>query len=206
MGLADSISRRSRRHKLDLFLKTFTPDSKTTVLDVGAADAGYGDAADFATYNFLEEFYPWPERITAVGLGEGARFAERYPRTPYVRADGCDLPFPSGAFDLYHSNAVIEHLDDRQRQERLVDEALRVARQVFITTPNRRFPLEVHTRLPIVHWLPQAAAHQCYRWARKPWATELRPLTTRELASLFPAHANVRVANLGLTLVAITRA
>jgi hypothetical protein len=25
---------------------------------------------------------------------------------------------------------------------------------VFITTPNRWFPIEVHTVLPFVHWLP----------------------------------------------------
>jgi hypothetical protein len=31
----------------------------------------------------------------------------------------------------------------------------RVARRaVFMTTPNRWFPMEVHTTLPFVHWLP----------------------------------------------------
>ena len=28
---------------------------------------------------------------------------------------------------------------------------------VFVTTPNRWFPLEVHTLLPFVHWLPGRA-------------------------------------------------
>ena len=26
---------------------------------------------------------------------------------------------------------------------------------MFVTTPNRWFPIEVHTRLPLVHWLPE---------------------------------------------------
>ena len=34
-------------------------------------------------------------------------------------------------------------------------EARRVARKgVFVTTPNRWFPVEFHTVLPFVHWLP----------------------------------------------------
>ena len=206
MELAKSVSRRSRRHKLDLFLSTFAPTADTTVLDVGAADAGYGGDEDFATYNFLEEHYTWPERVTAVGLGEGRRFVERYPRTRYVKADGCDLPFDTGTFDLYHSNAVIEHVVGRGRQRAMVAEALRVARGVFITTPNRRFPIELHTRLPFVHWLPEAAAHRSYEWAGKPWAAEIELLSTRRLRELFPREANVRIKNLGLTLVAITEA
>ena len=201
--LAASISRRSRRRKLDLFLETFAPDSATSVLDVGAADAGYGGEEDFATYNFFEAFYPWPEQITAAGLGEGARFSELFPTTSYVKADGCELPFEDASFDLYHSNAVIEHVIGRERQRAMVAEALRVAGRVFITTPNRWFPIELHTRLPLVHWLPRSAANRCYRWLGKPWATELELLGSRDLRGLFPPGANVRIKNLGLTIVAI---
>jgi hypothetical protein len=83
----------------------------------------------------------------------------------------------------------------------LVSEALRVGRRVFITTPNRRFPVEVHTRLPLVHWLPDALAHRAYRAAGKEFATEVRLLTRRSLVALFPGR--VRIVSLGMTLVAI---
>ena len=43
-----------------------------------------------------------------------------------------------------------------------------MGRRVFITTPNRRFPVEVHTRLPFVHWLPDRTAHRVYRAVGKP--------------------------------------
>jgi hypothetical protein len=72
---------------------------------------------------------------------------------------------------------------------------------VFITTPNRRFPVEVHTMLPIVHWLPDAIAHPVYRALGKEPATDLHLLTRRTFATLFPGR--VRVVSLGLTLVAI---
>lgn len=205
MRLADAISLRSRRRKLALFLELMHPDSTTSVLDVGVDEVSLGEQggeSGCTTHNFLEERYPWPERITALGLHDGVRFRERYPRIAFVQGDACALPFPDGAFDVVHSNAVIEHVGGRDRQEAFVREALRVGRRVFLTTPNRRFPIEVHTRLPLVHWLPERAAAKAYDLARVPWAKENHLLDARDLRALFPVP--VRIHNLGMTLVATT--
>jgi SAM-dependent methyltransferase len=201
MRLADSISLRSRQRKLRLLLDELRPTAETSVLDVGADELGFGEGGGCGTMNFFEEHYPWPERITALGVHDGEGFRARYPDIPYVQGDACALPFADGAFDIVFSNAVIEHVGGRERQRRLVSEALRVGRRVFITTPNRRFPVEVHTRLPFVHWLPDALAHPVYRSTGKPFATDVHLLTRRSLASLFPGR--VRMVSLGLTLVAI---
>jgi hypothetical protein len=61
--------------------------------------------------------------------------------------------------------------------------------------------VEVHTRLPLVHWLPDPLAHRAYDLARRPWAKDNRLLGPGDLRALFPGP--VRVVNLGLTLVAI---
>jgi SAM-dependent methyltransferase len=199
--LVDSVSLRSRHRKLRLFLDELQPTSETTVLDVGADELAFGEGGGCGTLNFFEELYPWPERITALGLHDGERFRARYPGIEYVRGDACSLPFDDGQFDIVFSNAVLEHVGGRERQRALVSEALRVGRSVFLTTPNRRFPIEVHTRLPLVHWLPDRLSHPVYRAVGKELATEIHLLTTRSLARLFPGR--VRVVNLGLTLVAI---
>jgi SAM-dependent methyltransferase len=201
MRLTDSISLRSRERKLELFLRELSPTAETSVLDVGADELGFGDGDGCGTLNFFEERYPWPERITALGLHDGTGFRERYPHIPYVQGDACALPFEDGAFDVVFSNAVIEHVGDRERQRRFVSEALRVGRRVFLTTPDRRFPVEVHTRLPLVHWLPDALSHPVYRALGREEATDVELLTRRSLAGLFPGH--VRIVSLGLTLVAI---
>jgi SAM-dependent methyltransferase len=201
LRLADAISLRSRDRKLRLFLDELQPTPDTSVLDVGADELGFGEGAGCGTLNFFEERYPWPERITALGLHDGEGFRARYPGIPYVQGDACDLPFEDGAFDVVFSNAVIEHVGGRERQRKLVSEAIRVGRRVFITTPNRLFPVEVHTRLPLVHWLPDALAHRAYRAAGKEFATDVQLLSRRSLAALFPGR--VRVVSLGLTLVAI---
>jgi hypothetical protein len=191
---ASQVSLRSRERKLRLFLDLLAPGPETTVVDVGVTDAPFGGGS---SDNFFEAMYPWPDRITAVGRTELDRFTAAFPQVQAVRADGRDLPFADGAFDLGFSNAVVEHVaGGRDDQRRFVHELCRVARRVFVTTPNRWFPLEVHTLLPVVHWLPAAARDRVI-----PFDDVLDPLGPKAFASLFPYE--VRVLNRGMTLVAV---
>ncbi len=203
--LAASVSRASRRRKLELFLAALHPGPRTTVLDVGVSDVGYGEESGHAaTANFFEAHYPWPDRITAVGVTDLARFRSAFPAVTAVTADGRDLPFPDGAFDVGFSNAVLEHLPSRADQRRFVDELCRVSRRVFVTTPNRWFPVEVHTLLPLVHWLSEDARDRILNAIGKGEHAGLQLLGADGLRGLFRQPVVVR--NLGLTLIAYTAA
>jgi|SRR5579884_396795 len=192
--VASRVSLRSRERKLELLFELLAPGPETSVLDVGVTDAPFGGGS---SDNFFEALYPWPERITAVGNTELGRFEAAFPGVRAVRADGRDLPFPDGAFDIGFSNAVVEHVaGGREGQRRFIHELCRVAGRVFVTTPNRWFPLEVHTLLPFVHWLPAPARERLL-----PFDDVLDPLGPKELASLFPY--DVRVLNRGMTLIAV---
>lgn len=196
---AGAISLRSRRRKFRLFMELLRPTEETTIVDVGVADAPFGAGqGGAATYNFLEAMYPWRARITAVSIDELPRFREAFPEIRTVHADGRDLPFADGEFDVAFSNAVVEHLGDRAAQEAFVRELCRVARRVFVTTPNRLFPIDPHTLLPLVHWLPQRARE---RLLRRPDLRGFKPLSPREFRSLFPYP--VRLVARGVTLVAV---
>jgi hypothetical protein len=191
---AAAASLRSRRHKLKLFLDFVQPTAATTVVDVGVADTPFGEGEGQAlTHNFFEALYPWPEQITAVGNVPLANFAKAFPPIRTVVADGRDLPFADEEFDVAFSNAVVEHVGGRADQERFCHELARVAKRVFVTTPNRLFPVDPHTLLPFLHWLPDD---------RRPRRLDgVRPLSARELRSLFPYR--VRIVNTGLTLIAV---
>jgi SAM-dependent methyltransferase len=192
--VASRVSMRSRERKLQLFLDLLQPGPETTVVDVGVTDAPFGAGS---TDNFFEALYPWPERITGVGHTELERFAAAFPQVRAVRADGRDLPFRNAEFDVGFSNAVVEHVaGGRDGQRQFVHELCRVSRRVFVTTPNRRFPLEVHTLLPFVHWLPKGPRERLL-----PFDDVLDPLTAKDLAALFPYR--VRVINTGMTLIAV---
>src|SRR5438874_2675136 len=177
--VASRVSLRSRERKLRLFLELLRPGPQTTVVDVGVTDAPFGAGS---TDNFFEALYPWPDRITGVGHTELERFTAAFPRVQAVRADGRDLPFRDAEFDVGFSNAVVEHVGGgRAGQRRFVHELCRVARRVFVTTPNRWFPLEVHTLLPFVHWLPPGPRERLL-----PFDDVRDPRTSKELAALCP--------------------
>jgi Methyltransferase domain len=196
--VASRVSLASRERKLRLFLELYRPGPETTVVDVGVTDAPFGGGS---TDNFFEALYPWPEQITAVGHTGLDRFAAAFPQVRAVRADGRDLPFADGEFDLGFSNAVVEHVaGGRNGQRRLVGELCRVARHVFVTTPNRWFPVDPHTLLPFAHWLPPGESRDRLFRARG-FDDVLDPLGPRALASLFPYP--VRILNRGLTLIAV---
>ena len=60
------------------------------------------------------------------------------------------------SFDIVHSNATIEHIGSYKNQLLFIKECLRISKKfVFIQTPNRFFPIDFHTLLPLVHWLPK---------------------------------------------------
>jgi hypothetical protein len=132
------------------FVSCMKIEEADTILDIGAtSDRNY----DYS--NYLEAWYPHENRITAVGIDNAAWIELQYPGVRFIKADGCDLPFANNAFDFIHSSAVIEHVGSRDQRARFLREACRVARKgVFVTTPNRRFPVEFHTVLPLIHWLP----------------------------------------------------
>lgn len=144
--LAYAISAKSREKKYTQFLTSLQPTKDTSILDVGVNTQEYS-----ATDNFLEKQYPHPENITVVAMGDLESFSRRYPHIRSVQADGRVLPFEDDSFDIAYSNAVIEHVGNNTEQLRFLCELLRVSRAGFLTTPNRLFPIEVHTRLPLLH-------------------------------------------------------
>jgi ubiquinone/menaquinone biosynthesis C-methylase UbiE len=70
--------------------------------------------------------------------------------------DGRDTKLADNSFDIVHSNATIEHVGSFENQIKFVKEMLRISREaVFIQTPNRYYPIDFHTILPFIHWLPK---------------------------------------------------
>jgi hypothetical protein len=121
--------------------------SQYKVLDLGVTDKDD---------NYFHKLYPFKKNITTAGLAPKNEYIKRdYPEVKYVQIKPkCPYPFKDKAFDFVHSSAVIEHVGSRQKQQEFLKEVNRIGKSGVITTPNRWFPLEFHTFLPFIHWLP----------------------------------------------------
>ena len=176
---------RARRRMYDSFIEAMAPTSTTTIVDIGVTpDQSTEDS------NFLEKWYPYPAEITATSIEDASYLESAHPGPQFFQTSGDRLPFADRQFDIAFSAAVIEHVGDRRRQRHFLAELLRVSKRFFITTPDRRFPVELHTFLPFVHWLPQQHHQRVLRsldmttWAK---TENLNLLDERDFRHLFPA-------------------
>lgn len=188
---------RARDRIYDDFMRLCRPGPDSAVLDVGISDV-VGDGA-----NVLERRYPWPERITAAGLGAAREFQDAFPRVTYRRIEpDRPLPFRDGAFDIATSNAVLEHVGGAEQQRRFVSELLRVGRRVFLTVPHRYFPVEHHTAIPFLHWTDRGFGLACRVLGKESWAQQenLILMSRRRLRAACPPGARVRIGTTGLRL------
>ncbi len=172
-----------RRKMFARFVAAMAPGATDTIVDVGAtSDRSYEHS------NYLEAWHPWKDQVTAVGVDDAGFLESQYPGMKFVRADGRDLPFDNDSFDYAHSSAVLEHVGSADKQAQFLRELWRVSRKgLFVTTPNRWFPIEFHTVLPLVHWLPKRQHRKLLTAIGQPFFADEENLNLLSPASLAEA-------------------
>ena len=189
-------SNRARERMFQFFMEKMRPTPVTSVLDLGVtADQSLPES------NYFEQLYPFKESITAAGIDDVSYLEKIYPGVHFVLISPGVLPFKDDQFDIVFCSAVLEHVGSREAQRQFIVETLRVAKRFFFTTPNRYFPVEFHTFLPFIHWLPQAKHQAVLRSLGMDfWASikNLNLLTPKALRKLHPEYASVEIDNFKL--------
>ena len=197
-----------RKKKFNIFMQKIKPDPDEKILDIGVDIGGNLERGN----NFFEILYPYSENITAIGYGNKRgyeKFKENFPKINLLIGDGKDLPFKDNSFDIGFSNAVVEHVGDKNEQKKFISEIIRVCKRSFIVTPNRCFPIELHTLLPFIHWFPKNIRNAVYKKIEKilwPGVYDLNLLKNRDLINLFPDKKKLKIINksfLSYSLVAV---
>jgi hypothetical protein len=181
----------------DDFIRICRPKPEETILDVGVSDV-IGDGA-----NVLEHKYPYPERLTAIGLGTADDFRTAFPNVTYHRITAnASFPFPDRSFDIATSNAVLEHVGSTENQRRFVAELMRVGRRAFITVPHRFFPVEHHTAIPLIHWTDSGFRLMCRMLGKGDWSRSdnLILMSRRRLLAACPPRVRLEVGRTGIML------
>lgn len=204
-----------------LFLRLIQPERGARTLDLGGSDGEF-----MARVTESADCDVTIADIDPIGL---ARARERGFRTAML-TEGDTLPFDDGAFDIVLCNSVIEHVtvpksvcvekrfDNREwietslsNQRRFAREIGRVGRRYFVQTPHRAFPIEAHTWLPFVGWLPHQTLVNVVRvtdrvWVKRCGYVDWNLLDEPVMASLFPdARLHVeRVLGMPKSIIAYT--
>jgi hypothetical protein len=157
-----------------------------------------------------------PVEITLVNLNPEPTDDRRFRQ---LHGDCRDMSmFSDNAFDLVHSNSVIEHVGRWKDMRAMAREVHRLAPRCFVQTPNYWFPLEPHFRVPFFHWLPEpmrialVRRRACGAFPRaesyddaKRFIEDAILLDAADMAALFPDAVieRERVAGLTKSLIAV---
>ena len=105
-----------------------------------------------------------------------------------IIGDARNTMLEKGSFEIVHSNATIEHVGSFENQVSFVREMLRISSEsVFIQTPNRFYPIDFHTILPFIHWLPKKIHRKILKFLKKDFYSKeenLNLLTAKELKKI----------------------
>jgi SAM-dependent methyltransferase len=198
-----SVSARARRKRARVFRSLIQVTERTTILDVGS-EKGH------AIHQVLSGTPAQPANvyiadISADAVKEGQRL---YQFNPVVLGEDGSLPFPDGHFDVVYCSSVIEHVTCPKdlvweihassefrahavsAQRRFAAEIRRVGRSYFVQTPYRHFPVESHSWLPFLNWLPRPVVIRILRLSNRYWIKQTKPdfylLDRQEFGKLFP--------------------
>jgi SAM-dependent methyltransferase len=193
------------RGKRDVVFRASFPwiGPETRILDLGS-----GDGANFARLSAGLDITPANVHSADVRAAAVQRANERYGYTPVVLEEAGRLPFPDAHFDIVYCSSVIEHvtmpksdvwamrngrvfrLHAAAHQHAFAAELRRVAHAYFVQTPNRLFPIESHSWLPFIGYLPRRWLVPTLRITNRVWIKRTAPdwnlLDRNELAALFP--------------------
>jgi SAM-dependent methyltransferase len=223
--LEKQFSARSRERRARIFRNLFSLDQDTKILDLGSETGANIKAVLEGTPVRPRNVYIADIDAQSVALG-----SREFGFTPVVIGEAEALPFPDGFFDIVYCSSVIEHVTvsknviwelrsgrefqavARKRQKAFADEIRRLGKGYFVQTPNRHFPIESHTWLPFIAWLPRWLLIPALRLTNRFWVKASSPdfhlLDRKELTQLFDGARIVEERVFGLTksLIAVNTA
>lgn len=211
-----SFSGDARAGRGRIFRESFDFREDTRLLDLGSEDG-----SNIA--RLLDGLNLRNENVYIADIEENSIEAgiERFGFRPVLLDGDGKLPFEDNFFDIVYCSSVIEHVtvpkheiwsvrsgrEFRSRatsaQRAFAEELRRIGRQYFVQTPNRGFPVESHTWLPLMGVVPRKVQVPAMLLANRFWAKasipDFRLLDSREVQNLFPDAKIVLETKFGFT-------
>ena len=140
---------RQKIHKI--FLKETGYNLNSTLLDIGTSNT------EDINHNIILQKTSNNHNIFSLSNTNLNNIEDKYSNVKkFYKADGKNTGLESNGFDIVYSSATIEHVGSIENQIQFIKELYRLSKKTtFITTPNRFYPIDFHTKLPFIHWLPK---------------------------------------------------
>lgn len=186
--LVDEYSLVAREKRAHVFRSNFNINKNTKILDLGSED-GSSIARVLCGTDYR------PENVFIADIKEHLirRGATEFGFTPVLLSEDNALPFEDGFFDIVYCSSVIEHVtipkdevwrvsSEKEFEEKslvsqrlFAEEIKRVGRQYFVQTPYKYFPIESHSWLPFLAFLPREILIWILRFSNLIWVKRTSP-------------------------------
>ena len=140
------------RNKIhNIFLKETEYTIKNSILDIGTTNS------EDNSQNVILQKTRDNDKVYCLSNQDITNLKNIFPNIKeFIIADGKSSELKKNFVDIVFSSATIEHVGSFENQLLFLKEAIRIAKKtVFITTPNRFYPIDFHTKIPVIHWLPK---------------------------------------------------
>jgi SAM-dependent methyltransferase len=214
--LVKSYSKKAREKRSFIFRNSFFINENTKILDLGS-ETGSNIAEVLKGTSFKPENV-YIADINAAFIKKGA---DLYGFVPVLINESEQLPFDDHFFDIVYCSSVIEHVTvpkkevwsllsgkefrtkSLNRQKVFANEIRRLGKQYYVQTPYKHFPVESHTWLPFIAWLPRRIQIPLLKITNTFWVKKTNPdwylLNRKEMSGLFEEAIIVSEKSFGIT-------
>lgn len=209
-------SAQARKKRAQMFRRYFSIDENTKILDLGSENGTN-------IFNVLQNTSYNPANVYIADINKNAveEGKRNYGFNAVLIDETGKLPFADKFFDIVYCSSVIEHVtitksdvwtwkdgkefnaESWKHQKLFADEIIRLGKQYFVQTPSRNFPIESHTWLPIVGYLPRRQFLPILKLSNRFWVKQAEPdfnlLDKTDMKRLFPDAEIFSEKKYGLT-------
>ena len=147
----DNIIKKKRSEMLNILNKNIKDNNIESFLDVGTTEENQLESSNYFVKNFYKIKIKNSISDQEIKNNNFNRFLKKS-----ITSEFLETEIENYKSDLVISSATIEHVGSYENQIKMLENIIKLTNKYFfITTPNRFFPIDFHTKLPIIHMLPK---------------------------------------------------
>ena len=147
----DNIIKKKRSEMLNILNKNIKDNDIESFLDIGTTEENELESSNYFVKNFDKIKIKNSISDQEIKKDNFNKFLRKS-----ITSEFSETEILNYKSDLVISSATIEHVGSYENQIKMLENIIKLTNKYFfITTPNRFFPIDFHTKLPVIHMLPK---------------------------------------------------